>query len=191
MVCNKYETKSHIHFCIRIVGFCNPQLRVSGVDEFSRAKPIVPLYCGLFCGENQHLWRTGGLYKRIFCTIVLPIYYLPKENYKLIFYTFLEIGTPSQKIPLLLNPESNSFGITSCFPKNNYTNKKIYNFNITGEFLKNNNYDYFNKNKSSSFILYDCIEKDFFKAEYICPSKDTISFFGDINLKNKIQKIIF
>ena len=143
--------------------------------------------------------------KYFFCTIVLPIYSLPKENYKFlydtnspkdniyneykkIFYTFLEIGSPSQKIPLLLNTESNSFGITSCFPKKNYTNKKIYNFNITGEFLKKNNYDYFNENKSSSFILYDCIGDDFFKAEYACPAKDTISFFEDINLKNKIQK---
>ena len=143
--------------------------------------------------------------KIMICHIILPIYSFPKEIYKLVyehnsikdflysefktvFYTILDIGTPPQNIPLLINIETNSFGITSIYPnKINITNK-IYLFNFTENFFINNNYSYFNENKSVSFNLHYNAFDSFYKSFYSYSAEDTIFFYQDLNLKNKIKK---
>ena len=110
--------------------------------------------------------------------VVLPIYTLKKENYKssninnssirdIIFsefynslYTELEIGIPSQKIPLLVRVKTNDYVITSIHKmKKNaskyYTNKTVYNFSAT--FLKK--YNFFDENKSNSYSCKYCRER--------------------------------
>ena len=91
------------------------------------------------------------------CYIVLPVETLKKENYispytpnspKDIIYceycnpiiTELEIGTPPQKIPFLIQMKTNDFVVTSINPMNKnaseyYINKTLYNF--SSNFFKN------------------------------------------------------
>ena len=136
--------------------------------------------------------------------IVLPIDTLPRENYKLssdnnphndyinsqyqsIFFTELEMGTPSQKIPLLLKTEVSSYIVTSINSIEGCTSYKyrdVYNFSES--FF--NNYDFYNESKSKSFILNDCDYGRFYEAEQVCNSNETFSFYQDINLKNKTIK---
>ena len=113
------------------------------------------------------------LFNHIDNYIVLPIKTLSKENYfpfnesdslkNEIFeeyysslYTELDIGTKTQKIPLLIEVKTNDFLITSIHSIENasdyYLNKIIYDY--SQNFLKN--YDYFNENKSSSISCEYC-----------------------------------
>ena len=131
--------------------------------------------------------------------IVLPIETLPKENYleyppkdsikEVIFseyyssiFTQLYIGTESQKVPLLIEPRTNDYLITSIHPTENniseyYLNKTIFNF--SPNFL--NNYDFFDENKSSSITCDYCEErkkgiKDIPVSQVSCPAKDIFYF---------------
>ena len=148
--------------------------------------------------------------------IVLPIETLKKENYKSTsytpnspqdiiyhefcssFFTEIEIGTPPQKIPLLVKMKTNDYIITSIHPmdKNStedFTNKSTYDF--SEKFFKN--YDYFNENKSSTFSSKICEDRrkkykydydddyDWPIAEETCSSYDTFNLYENINMKKK------
>lgn len=145
------------------------------------------------------------------CYIVLPVELLPKENYKSeydlnspkdimskefisSYYTELEIGDPTQKIPLLIKQKINDFIITSSNPlkdpKRDYTsNKLIYDFSKT--FIEK--YSYYNELKSNSIGKgecekrkpYDEIEKPI--AEEVCDSNETVSLYDNIDLKEKTK----
>ena len=147
------------------------------------------------------------LNKFITSVIVLPIYELPKENYKKDtknlsyieksisslykshFYTIIQLGNPLQKIPLILKPESNSFIINSF---NSIPNSTIYNymdtFNITESFYINNNFSFYNETKSNSFLLNKCDYSKFYKAEEICDCNETFIFYKDLLLNNTLLK---
>ena len=139
--------------------------------------------------------------KNIFCSIILPLYTLPRENYikkysndslkeifdnefKTNFYTFLEIGTPLQKVPLLVNIETNSLAIASCYPKINDTSNKFHIYDFTNNFLKQ--YDFFDETKSNTFIPLNYTLEAYYKAYYASSSNDSFSFFKDIHFHNKI-----
>ena len=154
--------------------------------------------------------------------IVLPIETLKKENYKSTsytpnspkdiiyneycssFFTEIEIGTPPQKIPLLVKMKTNDYIITSIHPmdKNStedFTNKSTYDF--SEKFFKN--YDYFNENKSSTFSSKICEDRrkkykydydyEWPIAEETCSSYDTFNLYTNINMKkkSKINNIYF
>jgi len=131
--------------------------------------------------------------------IILPIETLPKENYieyppkdpikEVIFseyytsiFSELYIGTKSQKVPILIEPRTNDYLITSIHQMENnisdyYLNKTIFNF--SPNFL--NNYDFFDENKTSSISCDYCEErkkniKDIPVSQVSCPAKDIFSF---------------
>lgn len=147
--------------------------------------------------------------------IVLPIETLKKENYKSYrlnytqdiiyseycssFFTEIDIGTPSQKIPFLVKMKTNDYIISSIhsMEKNytdDYSNKSTYDY--SENFYKN--YDYFNENKSSTFSSNFCEErrkkyKDDYEyewpiAEETCSSYDTFKLYENINMKAKSKK---
>ena len=112
------------------------------------------------------------------------------------FYTEIEVGSPSQKIPLLVELKSNDFVITSVNKmegKQNpfYSNKTYYNFN---EIL--NTYNFFNENKSQSFFSELCMNREkYYKyeeyenavAEETCPAYDLLYLYDKIDMKKKIR----
>ena len=149
--------------------------------------------------------------------VVLPIETLKKENYKSSpyrlnspkdiiyseycssFFTEIEIGTPAQKIPLLVKMKTNDYIVASInsMEKNStedFSNKSTYDF--SGYFYKN--YDYFNENKSSTFSSKICedrtkkykhdYESEWPIAEETCSSYDTFNFYENINMKIKSKK---
>ena len=139
--------------------------------------------------------------KNIFCSIILPLYALPRENYikkysndslkeifdhefKASLYTFLEVGTPLQKVPILINIETNSLAITSCYPVYNDTNNKLKIYNLTNDFLKH--YDFFDETKSSTYISLNYTMEAFYKALSASTSNESFSFYKDIHFKDKI-----
>ena len=144
--------------------------------------------------------------------IVLPIETLKKENYKLSsyeknspndtiyfeycssLYTELEIGSPPQKIPMLVKIKSNDFIIGSVHPmsrnaSSTFINKTVYDF--SDNFL--NNYDFFNENISSTFSSKYCEDRekkykydnDFLIAEETCSSYDTFYLCENVGMNNK------
>ena len=145
------------------------------------------------------------LIKILHLYIILPLDILPKENYKLqyeinspqyiinneykqLFFTELEMGTPIQKIPLLLQSESSSFIITSINSKENCTSYRYRdNFNFSESFFIENNYNFYNEKKSDSYILNNCDYPKIIEAEEYCNSNETFLFYKDINLKNKTK----
>ena len=116
----------------------------------------------------------------IYCIIVLPIDTLPRENYKLlydinsqkdimdqenrkIYFTTFEIGNPIQRVPLLIKPKTDYYLITSVFPvKNTTIDNNLKNFNFTDNFFTK--YDFYNENKSNSYILNWCRESESYEA---------------------------
>ena len=151
------------------------------------------------------------IFKIIFCYIVLPIDTLPKENYRIqsglnyheeiinneykqIFFTELEMGTPIQKVPLLIKTESSYYIITSINSIQNSTSYKYRDiFNFSESFLEKNKYDFYNETKSSSYILNNCDYPKVYEAEEYCNSNETFLFYNNINLQNKSknEKIYF
>ena len=138
----------------------------------------------------------------IYSIIVLPLDTLPRDNYVLIydinspkdimdqqnrnsFFTTFEIGFPVQKVPLIIKPKLNYYVITSVFPVPNITiskNHRKYNFPET--FF--NKYDFYNENKSNSSILNWCRESEYYNAEECCSVNDTILFYTEVNMENKM-----
>ena len=143
------------------------------------------------------------------CYIVLPVELLPKENYKTqydlnspkdimskefisSYYTELEVGDPSQKIPILLKQKTNDYIITSsnplAEPKRDYTsNKLVYDF--SKNFLEK--YSYYDESKSKTINLGQCEKRKPYDepekpiAEEVCGSNETISLYNNIDLKEK------
>lgn len=140
--------------------------------------------------------------------IVLPINSLQKENYLSkyqdnspqgiiyqeltnSFFTEIEIGTPTQKIPLLINPKSSNFLISSSTPMINktinFSNKTLYNF--SEKFTK-----FFDETESQTFSSEKCKNKGQEEveslplAEQVCPSYDTFLFYEYINENDKISE---
>ena len=141
--------------------------------------------------------------------IVFDLELLPKENYKsqyppnspkdiiskeLIsaYFTEVEIGTPSQKISLLVKPKIADYVITSIHqmenPKRDYRNNRfVYNF--TPNVMEN--HKFFNENSSISFQSGKCDERSPIDetekplAELACNCKDTILFYNNKDLTEK------
>ena len=143
---------------------------------------------------NPILVLFSFIINNIKCYIVFPVEVLPKENYKTnyelnspkdiiskefinSFFTVLEIGTPIQRIPLLIKQKINDYIITSSHKmenaERNYTEKLIYDF--SPNFLQK--YKYFDENSSSSFLTTHCEKRKPYDesekpiAEVICISK--------------------
>lgn len=143
------------------------------------------------------------------CYIVLPVDLLLKENYKSeydlnspkdimskefisSYYTVLEVGDPSQKIPILIKQKTNDYIITSSNPleepKRDYTSKKLV-YDFSKSFL--DNYSYYNELKSNSISKGQCEKRKPIDepekpiAEEVCGSNETISLYNNIDLKEK------
>ena len=132
------------------------------------------------------------------CKIVFPIETLSLDNYinsyntshqRLIknslcknIYTYIEIGTPIQKIPLFINTREYFFEITSFSSEN--PNKYKLRYNLSSIF---NMYDFFHENFSSSFRTEGCIQSNniFSDHFYDCFSYDKINLKN--NLGNNIE----
>ena len=147
----------------------------------------------------------------IFSYITLPIYTLDKKNilsqyspnsiqdlifaeYISPFYTVIEIGSPPQKIPLLIEMKTNDFVITSMYKIEGnpfYSNKTLYNFNeIYGK------YNFFNEKNSYSFNSNSCKKREIYYnyeeyenavCEETCPAKDVFYLYKNLDMKNKIK----
>lgn len=142
--------------------------------------------------------------KYIFNKIVLPIDNLPRENFlelydinspqdiidqrnRNILITTFEIGSPLQKVPLIIKANKNYYVITSINPVENKTNDyKTFNFSV--DFFKE--YDFYNETKSKTSVINWCRESEYYSAEECCSVNDTINFYEDINMKKKMTKNI-
>ena len=136
--------------------------------------------------------------------IILPIETLSSDNYKITsnnthqriielslykkIFAILEIGTPIQKIPLIIDAKEHIFEITSF----SLYNKNIYNFlyNLSSIF---NKYDFYKENDSSTFRTEGCHKSSnmFSDHLYDCPSYDIINLNNDFNKKIKIERFEF
>ena len=153
------------------------------------------------------------LNENILSEIVLPIYPLFQENYKLYnninitkqqetinsfqqsqFYTTMQVGHPFQTIPLLIKLEPNLLIISSINSKKN-SSSYLYTdtFNFSDSFYIKNNFDFYDEKKSDTFILNKCDYGKFYEAEEICDCNETFLFYEDLGLsKNiKIEKNFF
>ena len=126
----------------------------------------------------------------LYCLIVLPLDTLPRENYCLFydinsprdimdqenkksFFTTFEIGSPIQKVPLIIKPKTNFYLITSVHPVINTTIDKNYKkFNFSKHFFET--YDFYNENKSETAIINWCRENEYYNAEECCSVNDGI-----------------
>ena len=149
----------------------------------------------------------------IYNYIVLPVDTIGQENIKSPYspnslkdimyrehcsplFAELEIGTPTQKIPLIIKMKEHDYIITSVHKENKnvsdyYINKTLYDLS--------NKFNHFNENKSSTYLYiencqkrehyyrYD-YEEEFPIAETTCPSYETFLFYKDIDMKNQIKK---
>ena len=133
----------------------------------------------------------------IYLSIVLPLYTLPRENYKLIYtqdtpadiidnenrkfyYTVFKIGSPVQHIPLLIKPKSNYFVITSIHPFNNTYNTVYNKFKFSKNFFEQ--YEFYNENKSISAIWNWCRESIYYNAKQCCSFTDNFIFYEYVNM---------
>ena len=112
------------------------------------------------------------------------------------FYTEIELGSPSQKIPLLIEIKTNDFVITSInrmtgIESSFYSNKTFYDFS---EIL--NKYSFFNEKNSMTFnsnlcknreIYYKYDEYENSVSQETCPSYDVFYLYNNINMKKKIK----
>jgi hypothetical protein len=145
--------------------------------------------------------------------VSLPIYTLNKENlisknipnsvedlffgeYCSPLYTEIEVGYPSQKIPLLVEIKTNDFVITSINKMEGnqnsfYSNKTLYDFK---EILKK--YSFFNEKKSNTFISEFCMNREIYYnyeeyenavSEESCPAYDIFYLFDNLDMKKKIK----
>ena len=137
----------------------------------------------------------------LYCLIVLPLDTLPRENYCLFydinsprdimdqenkksFFTTFEIGSPIQKVPLIIKPKTNFYLITSVHPVINTTIDKNYKkFNFSKHFFET--YDFYNENKSETAIINWCRENEYYNAEECCSVNDGILMYKNINLEDK------
>jgi hypothetical protein len=108
----------------------------------------------------------------------------------------LEIGTPTQKIPLIIKIKENDYVITSVHKVNKtvpdyYINKTLYDLS--------DKFNHFNENNSNTYHYIENCQKreNYYRYEYedewpiaetTCPSYETFSFYKDIDMKNQIKK---
>lgn len=151
--------------------------------------------------------------KYLYSYIVLQIDTLSIDNYKSIyepnspkdkiskdfistFFTELEIGTPIQKIPMLIKMKINDYVITSSYklenPSQNFT-KLTYNF--SKNFL--NKYSFYNEKNSITFNSSVCRKRGIIDeddndliAEEMCPSNETIILYDNINIQNNKKLVV-
>ena len=124
--------------------------------------------------------------------IILPLDYLPNENYKFInsdgtksneefmkqiYYkkliTKFEIGTPTKTQTLLIDTDSNQYYFDSLNPaENSQEQRKI------SEFYKFSDNEYYNETSSSSYIKEECenVKRNFYYYDEICYSREKINF---------------
>ena len=112
------------------------------------------------------------------------------------FFTEIELGSPPQKIPLLIEIKTNDFVITSMYQSEKskssfYLNKTLYDFS---EILKGRNF--FNEKKSNTFNSSFCKNRERYYnydeyetavSEEICPAYDTLYLYQDFNMKKKLM----
>ena len=141
------------------------------------------------------IFNCNGLY----FYIQLPLEYIPSKNYKFskgnkspediiqqIFYkniiTRIQIGTPSQKIPLFLKIDTDKFFFTSVNPLNssNYTQINSNYYNFTDKEL-------YNESISFTYKEGECKKVKHFVYFYdeICNSKEIVIFNTSRNILNK------
>jgi len=136
--------------------------------------------------------------------IILPIETLSSDNYKIIsnnshqrimglplyrnIFTVLEIGTPIQKIPLIIDSKKHIFEITSFSQYNKNINNAIYNFSLIF-----NKYDFYNENASSTFKTKGCRKSVSIISDHLydCASNDTIYLNKNLDEKIKIEQFQF
>ena len=136
--------------------------------------------------------------------IILPIEILSSDNYiinsnssheRIIksflyknIFTILEIGSPIQKIPLIIDTKEHIFEITSYSPNN----KNAYNYiyNLSSIF---NKYDFYKENSSSNFKTDGCHKSNGMFADHLydCNSYDIINIKTDFDKKIKIENFEF
>ena len=136
--------------------------------------------------------------------ILLPIETLSSDNYKITsnnthqriielslykkIFAILEIGTPIQKIPLIIDAKEHIFEITSFSLYNKNIDNSLYN--LSSIF---NKYDFYKENDSSTFRTEGCHKSSnmFSDHLYDCPSYDIINLNNDLNKKIKIERFEF
>jgi len=149
----------------------------------------------------------------IYNYIVLPIDTINQENIKSLYspnspqdiiyrehcsplFAELEIGTPTQKIPLFIKIKENDYIITSVHHENKtvpdyYINKTLYDLSDKfSHFNENNSGTYLyieNCQKREQYYIYED-EDEWPIAETTCPSYETFFFYKDIDMKNQIKK---
>ena len=160
-------------------------------------------------GKIFHLFFILLILTTAKCYIVLPIELLPKENYKSeydlnspkdimskefisSYYTELEVGDPSQKIPILIKQKTNDYIITSsnplAEPKRDYTSKKLI-YDFSKNFLEK--YSYYDESKSKTISSGQCEKRKPYDepekpiAEEVCGSNETISLYNNVDMKQK------
>ena len=149
----------------------------------------------------------------IYNYIVLPVDTINKDKIKSLYspnspqdiiyrehcsplFTELEIGTPTQKIPLIIKIKENDYIITSVHQENKtvpdyYINKTLYDLS--------DKFNYFNENISDTYrYIENCQKREhYYRYEYedeypiaetTCPSYETFSFYKDIDMKSQIKK---
>ena len=141
----------------------------------------------------------------IFSIIVLPFEILPRENYKLIYpenspndiidtenrqslYTIFKIGSPEQRVPLLINPTSNLYFINNITNISNIS-VEYRKYNFSQNFLSK--YDFYNGSLSNSAKLNWCRESEYLPSIQCCSFNDDILFYDNLNMTNKKVNINF
>lgn len=158
------------------------------IFEFVNIKPYITLSLDTINPENiKSPYTKNSIHDLMFSEYVSPL------------FTEMEIGSPTQKIPLLIEPKTNDFVITSIYPKEDsnssfYLNKTLFDFS---EILKGRNF--FNEKKSNTFNSEMCKNREIYYefskyneydtavSEETCPAHDTLYLYQDINMKNKIK----
>ena len=109
-----------------------------------------------------------------------------KESIFKAFYTIFEIGTPIQKIPLIINTIEYEFEITSLKLNNENILQNHLIYNLSSIF---NKYDFYNENKSSTFKTEGCKQNHNIFSNHMedCFSNDTIYFYQDKEMKKLVR----
>jgi len=135
------------------------------------------------------------------CSIILPVEILSLNNYQINnnhphsnfinncfcneLFAIFELGSPIQKVPLLLKENNIKYEISSSIFQNNISSIPFsLKYNISN-LLKL--YDFFNENFSSTFKTEGCkkVERMLEDHEQNCFSTDIFYFFEDAKTKNK------
>ena len=150
-------------------------------------------------------------FQSIYSFTSFPVFKLEKENYlfindktpsgimKSIFhadlYTYIEIGTPSQKVPVFLKMSGYDYYITSSNTtvSKELDERKNFNilYNISNELLTSkNSFSYYDENSSSSNYL-NSISLAHYSLKGYCEEyhyNETIKLYTDYDCKENIKK---